>query len=297
MNPDNIYINKIQELVDKLNYYTKLYDEGNPAISDKEWDDMYFHLQNLENLHNIYLEDSPTQRVNYQVVNKLNKVQHNHPMLSLDKTKDINSVESFIGNKDWICMAKMDGLTCSLTYENGNLVKAETRGNGLEGEDILHNALVIKNIPNKINFKEKMIIDGEIICDYNNFEKFKNEYKNPRNFASGSIRLLDSNECAKRGLKFIAWDCIEGTGEDELTLDEKLRTLRCHYGFTTVPCIYKRYFNFKSDTDTLQMAIEIIKNQSEKLGYPIDGAVFRYNLCEDYDKAGKTDHHFKGALA
>ena len=112
MNPDNAYINKIQELVDKLNYYTKLYDEGNPAISDKEWDDMYFKLQNLENFYGVYLSDSPTQNVNYQVVNKLNKVKHNHPMLSLDKTKSIDAIKSFLGNKDFICMAKMDGLTC-----------------------------------------------------------------------------------------------------------------------------------------------------------------------------------------
>ena len=151
MNPDNMYINKIQELVDKLNYYTKLYDEGHPAISDKEWDDMYFKLQDLENFYGVYLSDSPTQNVNYQVVNKLNKVKHNHPMLSLDKTKSIDVIKSFLGNKDFICMAKMDGLTCSLRYLDGKLVSAETRGNGIEGEDILHNALQVKNIPNKIN--------------------------------------------------------------------------------------------------------------------------------------------------
>ena len=110
--------NKIRELINKLNYYTKLYDEGHPEISDQEWDNMYFELQKMENTYNIYFEDSPTQRINYQVVNQLNKIEHSHPMLSLDKTKDIEVVKAFIGNKDYIAMAKMDGLTCSLTYEN-----------------------------------------------------------------------------------------------------------------------------------------------------------------------------------
>jgi DNA ligase (NAD+) len=195
---------KIQKLIDKLNYYTKLYDEGRPEISDQEWDDMYFELQKLENETGIYYGDSPTQNVNFQVVNQLNKVTHNHPMLSLDKTKDKDVIKSFIGNKTHLAMAKMDGLTCSLRYLNGKLVSAETRGNGIVGEDILHNALQVKNIPHKINFKDELIIDGEIICTYNDFKDFEAEYKNPRNFASGSIRLLDSKESAMRKLTFVA---------------------------------------------------------------------------------------------
>lgn len=204
MNPDKVNIDRMQELIDKLNYYTKLYDEGHPAISDKEWDDIYFQLQKWENFEGVYLENSPTQKVNYQVVNKLNKVQHNHPMLSLDKTKSIDAIKSFLGNKNFICMAKMDGLTCSLKYLNGKLVSAETRGNGIEGEDILHNALQVRNIPKRIDYPGELIIDGEIICTYNDFKPFENEYKNPRNFASGSIRLLDSKESANRHLSFIA---------------------------------------------------------------------------------------------
>ena len=98
---------KIRELIDKLNYYTKLYDEGKPEISDQEWDDMYFELQSLENFYNIFYEDSPTQSVNYQVVNKLNKVQHSHPMLSLDKTKSIDDIKSFLGDKPFIAMPKL----------------------------------------------------------------------------------------------------------------------------------------------------------------------------------------------
>lgn len=287
MNPDNAYINKIQKLIDKLNYYTKKYDEGKPEISDKEWDDMYFHLQDLENFYGIYCEDSPTQRVNFQVVNELKKVTHNHPMLSLDKTKDIKEIEKFIGNKDFICMAKLDGLTCSLRYLDGKLISAETRGNGIVGEDVLHNVLQIKNVPKKINFKDELIVDGEVLCTYEDFEYYKDEYKNPRNFASGGIRLLDSKESASRRLSFIAWDCIKGLKEE--TLSGKLMQLE-KLGFTEVP------FEINFPEYTLESIINQVKNSSKNI-FPTDGLVFKYDNCSEYEAAGRTDHHFKGGIA
>ena len=280
-------LSKIKELVEKLNYYTKLYDEGRPEISDKEWDDMYFELQKIERESGIYLEDSPTQRVNFQVVNKLNKVEHNHPMLSLDKTKDINEIQKFIYYNDYIAMAKMDGLTCSLKYVNGKLVSAETRGNGFIGEDILHNALQVKNIPKRIDFQDELIVDGEIICTYENFKEFESEYKNPRNFASGSIRLLDSKESSMRRLSFIAWDCISGLEEVE-KLSTKLLKLNI-LGFTVVPFMAGEY----SIDDT----ISTIQSIAQEAGYPIDGIVYKYDIISEYEAAGKTDHHFKGGLA
>lgn len=287
MNPDNAYINKIQKLIDKLNYYTKKYDEGKPEISDKEWDDMYFHLQDLENFYGIYYEDSPTQRVNFQVVNELKKVTHNHPMLSLDKTKDIKEIEKFIGNKDYICMAKLDGLTCSLRYLDGKLISAETRGNGIVGEDVLHNVLQIKNVPKRINFKDELIVDGEVLCTYEDFEYYKDEYKNPRNFASGGIRLLDSKESASRRLSFIAWDCIKGLKEE--TLSGKLMQLE-KLGFTGVP------FEINFPEYTLESIINQVKNSSKNI-FPTDGLVFKYDNCNEYEAAGRTDHHFKGGIA
>ena len=280
-------LSKIKELVEKLNYYTKLYDEGRPEISDKEWDNMYFELQKLERENGIYLEDSPTQRVNFQVVNKLNKVEHNHPMLSLDKTKDINEIQKFIYYNDYIAMAKMDGLTCSLKYVNGKLVSAETRGNGFIGEDILHNALQVKNIPKRIDFQDELIVDGEIICTYENFKEFESEYKNPRNFASGSIRLLDSKESSMRRLSFIAWDCISGLEKVE-KLSTKLLKLNV-LGFTVVPFMAGEY----SIDDT----ISTIQSIAQEAGYPIDGIVYKYDIISEYEAAGKTDHHFKGGLA
>ena len=161
---------KIEYLVNRLNFHTELYDKGQPAISDKEWDDMYFELYQLEKNTGYILRESPTQKVNYTVVNELNKVEHNHPMLSLAKTKEIDDVIDFLGERDYIAMLKMDGLTCSIMYKNGKLVSAETRGNGIVGEDITHNAFVVDNIPKKIKDKRTIIIDGEIICTYKNFE-------------------------------------------------------------------------------------------------------------------------------
>ena len=278
--------NKIRNLINELNMYTEAYDAGNPIISDREWDVLYFTLVQLEAETGLYYEDSPTQKIHFQEVSKLNKVEHNHPMLSLDKTKEVSKIESFIRNKDFIAMSKLDGLTCSLRYLDGKLVGAETRGNGIIGEDILHNALVIKSIPNKIAYDKELIIDGEIICTYDNFERFSTEYKNPRNFASGSIRLLDSKECSTRNLTFVAWDVIKGLDEDVLI--GKLDTLEI-YGFISVP--------FYFGNDNVETIVEYIKEKSQKLSYPIDGVVFKYNQCDEYNAAGRTDHHFKGGIA
>lgn len=279
----------VRALIDELNRLTKLYDEGHPEVSDKEWDNLYFELVKLERATEEYYEDSPTQRINYQVVNELNKVEHSHPMLSLDKTKSIDDVKNFIGNKEYIAMAKMDGLTCSLTYKDGKLIRAETRGNGLIGEDILHNALVVKNIPKKINYQNELVVDGEIICTYKNFENFEKEYKNPRNFASGSIRLLDSKESAMRNLTFVAWDLIEG-GLDCKKLIDKLRFLQ-ELSFDVAPSFAD------NDSSRIENFIEDIKRSCKAYSYPIDGIVFKYNNYKEYLAAGRTDHHFKGGLA
>ena len=276
---------EIRPLIDKLNYYTKMYDEGHPEISDREWDDMYFQLQSAERFYNVYYEDSPTQRVNYQVINELNKVEHNHKMLSLDKTKDTDVVSSFIGSQPYLAMLKMDGLTCSLRYIGGKLVSAETRGNGLVGEDILHNALVVKNIPNKIDYTEELIVDGEIICKYSDFEKFSNEYANPRNFASGSIRLLDSAECAKRNLSFVAWEVVKGLEDNSFS--KKLNSLSS-LGFTVVDNVITK--NYEED-------IKLLKYFAEQKGYPIDGIVFKFDDVEYGKSLGETGHHFKNAIA
>ena len=280
----------MREKIDLLNYHTELYDKGKAIWSDKKWDELYFTLKQEEEKTGVIYPDSPTQKIYFKTVSKLNKVKHNHPMLSLDKTKDINDVISFLGDKSWIAMCKMDGLTCSLHYVNGELVGAETRGNGEIGEDVLHNAKIIPSIPNHINMNEEMIVDGEIICTYENFKEFEEEYKNPRNFASGSIRLLNSKECSKRHLTFVAWDVIKGF-DYEHTLSAKLMDLSC-WGFTVVPSIIPTYDNLMPET-----AIRNLKETAKSLSYPIDGVVFKYNDINEYHTAGRTDHHFKGGLA
>lgn len=292
---------RMRYMVDRLNYLTLKYDEGHPEVSDKEWDDLYFTLQYFEKLMNFSYEDSPTRKVNYQVVNQLQKVEHNHKMLSLDKTKNLEDIIAFSGDKQMLVMAKLDGLTCSLKYINGRLVSAETRGDGIIGEDILHNALVIPSIPNRINYTEELIVDGEIVCLEKDFAPFKKEYKNSRNFAAGSIRLLDSKECAKRNLTFIAWDVIKGFEGDKWVYPEKnmlsYKLIQLEdLGFIVVPksCFYLREHPTKEE---LLIQIQVIGDIAYKETIPIDGIVFKFNNIA-YGKAlGETAHHFKNAMA
>ena len=273
--------------VEQLNKWTEAYDKGQPLVSDKEWDDLYFELKEAEDRLGIVLPNSPTQKVVYTVVNELKKVKHEYqPMLSLDKTKDIEEIKSFIGNRDWIAMLKLDGLTCRLTYEGGKLVRAETRGDGYEGEDITHNARVIPSIPQRIPCNDNIVVDGEMICDKNVFEQFKDEYANCRNFSAGSIRLLDSKECAKRGLTFIAWDIIQSS-EHFNSLQGKLVFLGPQ-GFTVVP------YDIESDIDNV---VESLQNIAQYRSLPIDGIVFKWDNIKEYEAAGRTDHHFRGGLA
>ena len=285
MTPNSAQLTLMGELVKKLNDATKAYDEGHPIMSDKDWDDLYFQLDNLEKQYNYVLPNSPTHLIDYQVVSKLNKVVHNHPMLSLAKTKNIEEVKEFLGSKSFIAMCKMDGLTCSLRYVNGKLVSAETRGNGAEGEDVFHNAKVIPSIPKQIPYNEELIVDGEIICKYDDFQPFSETYKNPRNFAAGSIRLLDSKECEKRNLTFVAWDVIKGFNHID-NLYDKLSQLK-REGFTVVPNII----------GNVDICIDTIKQFAEDEKYPIDGVVFKFCDIEFGKSLGQTEHHFKNAIA
>lgn len=286
---------RIKFLVKELNRHTELYDKGVPEISDKEWDDMYFELVELERECGYILPNSPTQKVNYTVVNELQKVKHNHPMLSLDKTKNIEEIKDFVGDKDWIAMLKMDGLTCSLLYENGKLVRAETRGDGAVGEDITHNAMVIPSIPKRIRYTGRLVVDGEIVCRLGNFKEFEDQYKNPRGFASGSIRLLDSNECHKRNLTFVAWDIIGDLyvkGFKVKFLRNKLEWLFDN-GFVVVP--YYIYGDY--DIDIVPDMLVDMNAHFTSFCYPIDGIVFKLDNISEYDAMGRTDHHFRGGLA
>ena len=277
--------------INLLNKWQDAYDKGQPLVSDKEYDDLYFKLCEYEANTGEISPDSPTQKIRYTVVNELKKVQHEYqPMLSLDKTKDIEEIKKFVHNRGWIAMLKLDGLTCRLTYHDGRLVRAETRGNGYEGEDVTHNAMVISSIPKRIKHKGVVVVDGEMICDLNTFKQFKDEYANPRNFTAGSIRLLNSSECATRGLTFVAWDIIQCDDKIFVELSEKLESLY-NDGFTVVP------FFYDADFELLEDIMSSLDNIAVLEGYPIDGLVFKWDDIGEYEDAGRTDHHFRGGLA
>ena len=251
-------------------------------------------LQGMEKKSGIILSDSPTNKVNYYSVNNLNKVTHNHPMASLAKTKDIEEIKSFVGDNEFIAMLKMDGLTCSITYQDGQIVRAETRGNGEIGEDITHNIKTVKGIPVSIPVEGEFIVDGEVICTYEDFQQFSNEFANPRNFAAGSIRLLDNKECATRHLTFIAWDCIKGL-DDIPTLGGKLTKLD-EYGFRFCPFLIDKIEN-KNFDDRFYCITKFLTAWANEFSYPYDGLVFKYNNCDYYSSLGMTAHHPRAALA
>lgn len=279
-------IERIKTLVTLLNKASDAYyNTGDTIMEDHEFDTLLEELRSLEQETGFVMATSPTHKVGYEVKSELQKVTHNHPMLSLAKTKDWNEFIIYFGSKDVIGMLKMDGLTCSLRYVNGELVSAETRGNGEIGEDIFHNIKTVKTVPQKIPYKDELIVDGEIICTYEDFEPFSTEYKNPRNFASGSIRLLDSNECTKRPLTFVAWNVIKGF-DDENSFLRKL-VLIDELGFTVVP------WTSSFDWD----AKEFLVNKAKKLGYPIDGLVGRFDDIKYGESLGTTSHHSNAAYA
>ena len=292
-------IDRIKELVGLLNHYrNEYYNNSRSEISDFEYDQLLDELTNLESETGFIMAVSPTQTVGYEVKSELKKVKHNHPMLSLDKTKSVDDVITFLNGKDCVIMAKMDGLTCSLRYLNGELVSAETRGNGEVGEDILHCAKTIKNIPLKINCTDEVVIDGEVIITYDDFEKINstlpedNKYKHPRNLASGSIRQLDSNVAAQRNMKFIAWKFVKGCTDNSFFK----RWWRMYdLGFDVVPII--NLPAIIGDKQHIEHAIVLIKEDCKSEGYPIDGCVFGYDDVAYGDSLGATGHHLRSQFA
>lgn len=296
-------IARIKELVELLNHYrNEYYNNSKSEISDFEYDALYDELSTLEQETDFIMTTSPTQTVGYEVKSELTKVKHNHPMLSLDKTKDVNDVINFLDGHDGVVMAKMDGLTCSLRYINGELVSAETRGDGEVGEDILHCAKTIKNIPLHINCKDEVIVDGEVIISYDDFEKINatlpedEKYKHPRNLASGSIRQLDSAIAAQRNMQFIAWKLIKGS--DSNSFWERLKFMS-KLGFSTVAAvlIHKKDMCREYYTASIEGAIDIIKDMAKEAGYPIDGCVIGYDDVAYGDSLGATGHHLRSQIA
>lgn len=283
-------VEEVKSLVKKLNKYRdEYYNNNNSIISDREYDELFDKLIVLERETGCIFSNSPTQSVGYMSLSQLQKVKHSHPLLSLGKTTDIDEFIKYFCNKDFLIMAKLDGLTCSLTYDNGKLIRAESRGDGETGEDITHNAKVFSNLPTEIPFKGKLEIDGECIITYDEFERIKarenTEYKNPRNLVSGSVRQLNSEIAAKRNIKFIAWRLHEAENVGIQYHSEGFDFLSS-LGFDVVP-YYTNSFN----------TIEWIKDECETKQIPIDGIVGMFDDIEYGNSLGRTGHHPRHSLA
>lgn len=283
-------VEEVKNLVSKLNKYRdEYYNNNNSIISDREYDNLFDKLVSLEQETGFVFSNSPTQSVGYISLSQLHKVKHSHPLLSLDKTTELNEFVEYFGNYDCLVMAKLDGLTCSLTYEDGKLVRAESRGNGEIGEDITHNAKVFSNLPIEIQFKGKLEIDGECIITYDEFERIKvredMEYKNPRNLVSGSVRQLNNEIAAKRNIKFIAWRLHKAEGVEIKNHSDGFNFLS-RLGFEIVP-YYINSFN----------TIEWIKDDCKEKQIPIDGVVGMFDDIEYGNSLGSTGHHPRHSLA
>ena len=289
------HIEKMKALIEELNNASIAYYTNVPIMSDYDWDKKYDELQQLENQENIIFPNSPTQNVGYTVSDKLNEVKLDHLMLSLDKTKSINDLKQFAGNKLCIVSVKCDGLSTTLKYVHGELVSAVTRGNGYEGTDVLQNVLTIKNIPKKIPYDDELIIDGETIIGWDTFNKINEnikepdkKYKHPRNLVSGSLLLLDSKEAAQRNMRFVAWRVIKGFEHNSVYEDLQYSK---HCGFEVVPMIPY------TGCENLQVILDTIKDVADANNIPYDGAVMAYDDCSYGESLGKTDKFFRHSIA
>ena len=289
---------RIKRLIKQLNEYRdSYYNEARPVVSDAAYDKLFDELSELEKETGVVYANSPTQTVGYVVKSELEKVKHSHPMLSLDKTKSVNDLVKFSRDKDCILSLKMDGLTCLLTYENGELVQGETRGDGEVGELITHNAKVFDNIPLTIDYKGHFEIEGEAIITYDDFNKINEflsddkKYKNPRNLASGSVRQLDSKIASQRHIKFIAWKV-----PTEVASNSFINRLQyaAELGFDTVPFLPIRG---NSNAEFINIVIEQLQRRANERNFPIDGLVATYNDITYGESLGMTGHHPKHSIA
>ena len=296
------------KLVKKLNEAAKAYySEGRSVMSDQEYDKLYDELEKMEKETGVVLPDSPTLRAGFEVVSNLEKVTHKHPALSLSKTKDIEELKEFLGEKEGVLSFKCDGLTIQATYSKTwtlntsveskheyvyELITLATRGNGYIGEDVTHNAPYIKGIPKVIessyNLGNEVVVRGELLINYNNFNKInenlEEKYMNPRNLASASVRLMDTYVSSKRYMEFKAFEFVNSDSPSMESDFKNLETL----GFDVVP-----YMTVKKNG--LENAIEIMTPES--IDFPVDGLVLAYNDNYYRKSLGMTGKYPKGAKA
>ena len=291
MNPVEFDIMK--GLVSILNEASEAYyNTGHPIMSDEQFDVRLEDLRQLEEEMGFVFTNSPTHRVGAKVLTELKEIKHSHPMLSLEKCKTVEELVKFANGKELVASIKLDGLTCSLLYENGLLVSAETRGDGYTGSDITEHVKHFLNVPLKINKSDTYVIDGEaIITDEDFAEINKNgEYKNSRNLASGTLSVLDTSLVAKRRIRFMAWDVIKG-GNNSM-LKDNLNEAK-ELGFDVVPS----WLATNLDPKKLQGTIDYVFDFAKDEGLPCDGVVFKFNDIKYGKSLGATSHHFRNGIA
>lgn len=288
---------RMKQLVAKLNEARRVYEQGTDEImSNLEYDRLYDELLKLEQELGTYLPNSPTHNVGYEVVSALQKEKHETPMLSLDKTKSTDAIKSFIGNKKCIASWKMDGLTVVLTYNNGKLDKAVTRGNGEIGEIVTHNARTFKNLPKEIEFKGKLVLRGEAIITYTDFNKINSSlgsgvenYKNPRNLCSGSVRQLDSSIANNRSIRWFAFELVSADGKSPNSVEQSFEWLK-RQGFQTVEYMVINQSNFLS-------VMSYFSSKVSKIDIPSDGLVFTYDDVAYGKSLGRTSKFPRHSMA
>jgi len=291
---------RIDELVAYLNKCCdEYYNKNNPSLSDAEYDALYDELLRLVAQTGYEPDNSPTRRPGYEVASSLQKVTHDIPLLSLAKTKSAADVLAMARVGKGSLGLKMDGLTVKLTYQNGVLTEAATRGDGAVGEVITHTAKTFVNIPKRIDFRETLCVSGEAYIDIASFERInegidldEDKFSTPRNLVSGSVRQLDASVTASRGVKFMPFAVLRGMeniSDRALRLDELARM-----GFDRLPSL------FADETDTeesLTKKLFALKDLAAERGLPIDGVVFSYRDAAFASSLGRTSHHFRDGIA
>lgn len=269
---------RMQELIAILNEAGKAYYQNAEEImSNLQYDKLYDELVELEKELGITLANSPTVNVGYEVLSELPKERHEKPMLSLDKTKDVERLKEFLGKQKALISWKLDGLTIVLTYRDGMLQKAVTRGNGEVGEVITNNAKVFQNVPLHISYKGELILRGEAVIGYRDFEKINAEiedvdakYKNPRNLCSGSVRQLNNEITAKRNVKFFAFSLVKADGVEFRNSRKEQFAWLAAQGFDVVE-------HYEVTADTVEEKVAFFAKKIEKNDFPSDGLVLVYD--------------------
>ena len=309
---DNEILKNYTNLKNKIEKYNNLYyNEDNPIISDMEYDGLLRKLKEMEKEYPALLEidDSPTEKIGGTASNKFSKVEHKVPMLSLSNTYNIAEIEDFdkrvkkiinFSEKiEYILELKLDGLSISLIYENGNLTRAVTRGDGKIGEDVTENIMEIESIPKKLKEPISLEVRGEIILPIQNFNKINEEreengeevFANPRNAAAGTIRQLDSTIVSKRGLDCYLYYLVNAENYGIKTHLESIKFIE-KLGFKTTK-VFEKYSDFK----TLEKSIEKWRTKREKLDYETDGLVIKINNFSFYETLGYTTKSPRWAIA